>query len=793
MSVLHTKLRRDLRRSRAQIAAVVITIFLGITIFGASFDAFHSLQASYDELYGELGFADLWVTGGNTAGFATAAAEDAQVAAVETRHRADVGLVPEGGHSLFGRVLGIPGDGPSEVNRLMVLDGRRPVGGDEALAEQHFASHFDLVPGSTVTVASPAGPRVLVVSGVVESAEYIWPSRSRQEILTSPDDFGVIFVPDDQVIGLAGQAATAQAMIRYKPDGDDEATDARLGDVAAAFSAADTYTELEQASNSGLQEDVKGFGDLALMFPILFLTAAGLGTWVLLNRIVVSQQGVIGMLAANGMARRTLFRHYLGFGIVTGLGGAVPGVVAGALLARIVARVYTDALSIPVTVIRVEAATLVIGIAFGLITGVLAALTPAWRATRLQPADAMRGAGPRGPGRPTLAERILPPLRRLPATGRMVLRGVFRNRRRTTTTILGVVLAMTLILSSWGMIDTVDILVDRHFNDIDHTDAQIVLTGPPTAASVAAVAAVPGIAAAEPLIQASVSLQANGERYATVLGAYAGDTQMRDFLTAGTNAMALPDNGLLVGDSLQDLLRIEAGDVIDIRIPDAGITLHDTVAGFVDEPMGTFAYASWEHLAPLVAVEGANLAASGAVTSSALARLEPGVTLDDVRPALEHMDGVAAVTGTRSLEETIHSFLGLFYAFVGIMLAFGGALAFALIFNAMSVNLAERTVEVATLRASGVSPRRLARLVTAENLIVTGLGLVAGLPIGYWAASQFMAAYDDDQFSFILQMRTSTLVFSSLFILLVTFLSQWPGLKTLRSVDIASVVRERAL
>ena len=49
-----------------------------------------------------------------------------------------------------------------------------------------------------------------------------------------------------------------------------------------------------------------------------------------------------------------------------------------------------------------------------------------------------------------------------------------------------------------------------------------------------------------------------------------------------------------------------------------------------------------------------------------------------------------------------------------------------------------------------------------------------------------------DQFGFTLEMRTSTLVLSALAILGVALLSQWPGLRAVRRLDVARVVRERA-
>ncbi len=102
--------------------------------------------------------------------------------------------------------------------------------------------------------------------------------------------------------------------------------------------------------------------------------------------------------------------------------------------------------------------TVLAGLAIGVLASVAAAYLPARRAASIGPAAAMGGVVPTGPGGASVFERLVPPLRRLPVRWRSVLRGVGRHPRRSLATIVGVVLAAILILSSWGMVDTVRVL-----------------------------------------------------------------------------------------------------------------------------------------------------------------------------------------------------------------------------------------------------------------------------------------------------------------------------------------------
>ncbi|MCJ7725183.1 MAG: hypothetical protein MUP76_02175, partial [Acidimicrobiia bacterium] len=74
MRPLSIKLWRDIRRQKAQFAAVALTVFLGVTIFAASYDSFQNLTASYEATFPEFRFANLTMQGGDVGSFAAEAA-----------------------------------------------------------------------------------------------------------------------------------------------------------------------------------------------------------------------------------------------------------------------------------------------------------------------------------------------------------------------------------------------------------------------------------------------------------------------------------------------------------------------------------------------------------------------------------------------------------------------------------------------------------------------------------------------------------------------------------------------
>lgn len=251
-------------------------------------------------------------------------------------------------------------------------------------------------------------------------------------------------------------------------------------------------------------------------------------------------------------------------------------------------RAYTDAISVPIVVAPLRPATALIGVAFGVLVGKIGAVGPSLAASRVAPAEAMRGLVPSSAGGRSLLEHIAP-VRRVPVAARMALRGIGRNRRRSLYTILGVVLALVLILVSWGMLDTTRVLLARQFDRVQQQDAQVYPTGSVDTSMVARLAAVPGVAAAEPVAELPATVMTGDASYATTLRAMEPGTTMHTFLSPEGGPRSLPSQGILLGVSLREELDVSVGDEVSVIIPSADVHLRQRVAGFVAEPLGTFA------------------------------------------------------------------------------------------------------------------------------------------------------------------------------------------------------------
>ncbi|MGD2059299.1 MAG: ABC transporter permease, partial [Acidimicrobiia bacterium] len=537
-------------------------------------------------------------------------------------------------------------------------------------------------------------------------------------------------------------------------------------------------------SHSTLLLDVNGFASMSILFPILFMSAAGMASFVLLTRIVFAQRGVIGTLRASGLHRQRILGHYLSYGIRLGLVAGLAGLVLGLAGGYLITGVYTTQLDIPDTVRSFHWMTPLVGMAFALGAGALGAWAPARRAFKVSPAEAMRGLIPAEAGGRSWFERVIPPLRRLPARWLMIVRGLGRNKRRSLATILGVVLGLILIMVSWGMIDSILVMLDRQFEEVSLQDVDVALSAPVTDAAVEGVAQVEGVDTAEAVSQVHATARFGGESFATNLVGYRPDTVMHGFPDG------LPADGVLAGSGLADRLDVSVGDELSVSLPDLDVQFTERLVGFLDEPVGISLYIDRDSLGEIV---GADTLAEPTV-SGVQARF--GIDVTDrtvVIDRIQALDDVAFVADSRALYDALQGFLGFFYAFVGFMLALGGAMAFALMYNAISVNVAERSAEFATMRANGLSHRSIARLVAFENILLTLIGVIPGAVLGYLVGVFFMGQFSVDAFTLDFAMRPESIVISIAAMVVAAGLSLIPALRRVRRIDIGATVRERAV
>jgi putative ABC transport system permease protein len=788
MNKLLLKTLRDLRASLAQSIALIAIVMLGVASFAATVAAYRDLDTSYNRTYEDLLFAD--VTFAVRGAPQTIVAELRKLEDVQEvfgRLVIDTGLeLPdrngETPDPIRARLIGLPAPERPGVNNVLMLEGRYFNSTDESaiLLDTHFAEYFDLGPGDTV---SPIlnGVRVdFLVVGVVATPEYLMVSPSRQEIIPSPRSFGVFFLPQDvlqEKLGLDGMVN--DIAFRLQEGADESAVVKQVQEALESSGLTATTFRADQPSNFGLKADVEEFREIAYLLPTVILLVAAISVYVMLGRQVRAQTAQVGLMKALGYSDKAVMGHFLLYALVIGVIGSALGALLGLPLGKWITELYAGELGIPIIETRFYPDLILEGAALSLAATIVAAIAPAYGAARLLPALAMRfdPSIAQVKGRVSLLEKII----HLPLMLRLPLRSVFRVRRRSLTTALGIVFAYILILMVWGLLDSIEFFFTENYGIIERWDLSVSFDSmqPPTTRDT--ILEWDGVRAAEPILQAPATLKTGSNSEDILLTAFDPDQEMHILQLPNSipASEALADGRLVIATGLAKILSVSEGDEVTLKTPFG--TEEFILGPTTDEMMNAVGYISMDEAqerlhAPNIPYNGLYLTVDEAKSGQ--------IKLD-----LYHLPGAAAVQRKTDLETDMRGFMGLFYLLIGIMMAVAVAMAFALLFNAMTVSVLERKREFATMRSIGSRTSRIATLLFTENLILWLVTLPPGLLLGHWMALQVGTSFSADLFTFNIVVAPSTYLFTACGILLTMLLATLPAIRQVDRLNLAEATK----
>ena len=404
--------------------------------------------------------------------------------------------------------------------------------------------------------------------------------------------------------------------------------------------------------------------------------------------------------------------------------GCIFGFVIGSLvMPRVIWRVYGSRYSLGELQLQISP---VLGIGAGALYLLVSSLTT-WSACRRElrevPASLLRPRAPKA-GKRILLERIKPLWKRLPFLHKVSLRNIFRYKQRVFMMVIGIGGCTALLLTGFGIRDTVADIGVLQYRDVTPYDFSITYRDALTAEEEAFLAGQDWLETAEPAFSGNYKLvKGNTEKSVEVIAPAEAIPEGIWLLHDGEEALSWPEEGqALICRKLAQSLGVKKGEKITLLDEDRSpISL--TVSGIFDNYIGKTVYVSQDSLKalpggmPEIKTVYANCAA--------------GTDLHAAAARLLERDAVINVSISADKEALISDTLSSMNYIVMLVILCSGVLAFIVLYNLTNININERLQEIATVKVLGFYSLESAWYVFRENLLLTILGAAAGLVLGY--------------------------------------------------------------
>ena len=597
----------------------------------------------------------------------------------------------------------------------------------------------DLRPGDRVTVTDAGGePVALTVSGLGGSLATS-PSAS-------PDGSSepVFYVDPATAERLAGDAGVDEVLLRLDDSSPAaaEATVAAAGDLLRDAEGRDVVTDLPAVREPGDWPGRDLVEQITSLFTVVTLLAFVSALFLVantMNTLVAEQASEIAVMKAVGGRRRQIAGVFVREALLVGVAGAVVGTLGGVLVASALAAFFTGLFGVDGG-LAVDVPMVVGSLILGPVVAVVAALPALRRGLRRSVADGLNGRGAAAGAGTRRLDRWAARVGVLPASARLGLRNVLRQRRRSATTVAQITVAVAAALALLGLGGSIGATIDDVYDHLDHDVVVQADDGAPDfdAAARRLVEDVDGVAAVSPVLVKEVDL---GDATLTAVGIDAGAPYRPDLADGRWLADDELDGGepvAVLGPAAARDAAVEAGDRITLTT--AGGPLEVEVVGIdsanldvglgVFLPRATLAAASGaaaDAASELwVSVEGTGSGPATAADHDAIDRT--ALAVDDALGAGGYALDVERTYVQRADEQEGLDAILAVQRLMGLLIVGVGMLGLV---NTITMGVIERTRELGVLRCLGARARDIRRSLRAETLALVAAGWLLGVPAGW--------------------------------------------------------------
>lgn len=780
---------RDLKARKAQFGALIVLVALGISSYVGMVSSYHNLSVSHQYAVKKMKLADYstQVVSAPKAAISKVKAIPG-IEAVEGRLIRETIIELNKDDQATARVIGIPIDRPPVVNDLIIEEGSffKGKSKDACLLEKHFAEYWNIGVGGQLTLIIDGNKHKVNTRGIISSPEYMMDVRAKGDI-PAIGEFAVIFMPQTEVERLfKTRPYYNDFSILIKPGADRAKLIKNTESILDPYTVTETITQENQPSNFSVLEEIKQNQQISYMMPIIILIIAALSLFIALSRLVQSQRGEIGLAKALGYSNLQVLLHYFIFSVIIAVAGSVFGFALGELFAIGMTSIYVDMVGIPFLQNKIYLEEVINSVLLSFTSCALAGILPAYASARIPPATAMR-ADPNlvlAKGSIPILERIIVRFFNIPFTFRIPFRNVFRARRRSFYTIIGIAFALVLTIATWASFDSMDYLMDVQFNDVEQWDLLAVYSQSFSYGQINLAGSWNGVNRVQPALQVPVKLKANGVVYSTSITAMNPDAGFHGFsISSGNSAkQALESGGIIINPFVAKKLSVDIGDSIIVTTP-LFKKREQTVRVYAisNEMIGTPTYIGIK--------QGRKLLRSGAnIYNSLYLDIDPARSAD-IKKRLYDLPGCVLVVVKQSLYDKLNELMQLANSTYLILLAFAFTMAFAVVYNTFTTNILERLREIATMRTIGEDRWHLALIVTFENMLLALAGIPLGIWLGILTANAMFSSYSNESYTLqaIIYPRSYYWIVGS--ILIVLLISEIPAIIRVFRLDLAETTK----
>ena len=484
--------------------------------------------------------------------------------------------------------------------------------------------------------------------------------------------------------------------------------------------------------NSYIQ-DTHSIKNLGNVFPIVFFIVATLISLNTMTRMVEEQRAQIGTLKALGYNKFQIISKYVIYATLATVIGGILGMCVGfVLIPTIIFKMYQMMYQISGFKAEFNMFYGMLGLGLISICIIGATIYSALKELGNTPATLMRPKSPKI-GKRVLLEHIPFIWKRLSFTRKVTVRNIFRYKKRFLMTIIGILGCTALIVTGFGLKNTIKSIIPLEYENVFNYDMQITLkSGNDENQKDKYIQELKNKDEIEKVVatyMTSVTAQKDDKSESLIMivpddeNKLEGLINIKDVKTK--NQVSLKENEICITDKVAQLLNVKQGDTVKIKDLDDN-EIDVKVSNIVENYVYHYAYMSKQTYQ--------NLFKKDYSTNILFAKNKElsEEKINELSKAIMNDNEVSGVSVISNLTSQIDNMMSSLNYVVIILIVSAGLLAFVVLYNLQNVNISERIRELATIKVLGFYDKEVYSYVARETILLTIIGTILGLIGGYF-------------------------------------------------------------
>ena len=526
---------------------------------------------------------------------------------------------------------------------------------------------------------------------------------------------------------------------------------------------------LDRNTNIGyacFESDSEIVAQVARVFPIFFILVAALVCMTIMSRMVEEQRTQIGVFKALGYSEGTVMGKFIFYAGLAAIIGCVLGYSLGTyIFPKIIWKTYTLMyIQLPIGYLFDKQLALI-----ALAVSLICSVGVTWFSCRVElsetAASLMRPKAPKA-GKRVLLEYVTPVWKRLKFLQKVSIRNIFRYKKRLFMMILGLGGCTALLVTGFGLKDSIAGFAETQYSEIQVADASANLRNV-------------GDVLPEELTNV---LNENTEDYTllytgawdllygkkvksvTVNAADSFDNMEKyfDLHTVKGEKLIPPAEGeAIVSHSIAERYGIKKGSMMKLRDENMR-ELNVKVTGVFENHVYNVVFLGRETMEKQLG--------ESVPVNYAFLNFKEGADTYKTTAALSKNGNITAVMVFADLKERLSKMMSSLDYIVLIVIVCAAGLAFIVLYSLTNINITERVREIATIKVLGFFRHETSSYVLRENLALTAFGTVVGLGVGILLHAFVMAQIRVDLVDFSVRILPKSFLFSTLLTFLFNFI-----------------------